>query len=146
MRQLFINIIRHFFIRRCKIFTLGEGTVERYTIIEMKSFFSIYLHCIATNCQDRFHTHAFSAVGWTLSGGYLEEVADGLNIKETKIVTIGMGWRRIPRLYNHRLLKALPNTATLLFAGRYEETWTEQTNEWFRILGEGSKELVKFNK
>jgi len=147
MKKLFVKAIKFLFQKRCKVFSLGAGTVERYTIIEFKYLFSIYLHCISTDCQDRFHTHAFNAVGWTLSGGYDEEIAQKLGgIGIARTYRVGRGWRFIPRLYNHRLMKALPDTVTLLFTGPYQDTWTEETETWFRILGKGGRELVKFYK
>jgi hypothetical protein len=42
---------------------LGQGYLDRYTILEIKWLFSIYFHVFNTVEQDRFHTHAFQCLG-----------------------------------------------------------------------------------
>ena len=113
MKLSFINLLKRLLKNRCKTFKLGEGYVKRYTIIEIRSLFSIYIHEIETRCQDRFHTHAFNAIGWTITGGYLEEQLLSINHTDPgKIVKVS-GVRRIPRELNHRLLRALPSTINI---------------------------------
>jgi hypothetical protein len=125
---------------------LGTGWVKRYTIIEIRWLFSIYIHEIATNCQDRFHTHAFNAIGWTVTGGYLEDQLPEIGSKEEPKRVRVSGIRFIPRLCNHKLLRALPNTNTILFTGAYSELWTEEEDDWVRVLTTHGKELGRWKK
>lgn len=121
--------------------SLGKGHLHRCCLIECKQFFSIYGHVFNTIEQDRFHTHAFNAIAILIKGGYEEEVigSDGLVRK----VKIGPGIRYIPRSYNHRLLKSEPNTLSLLFAGPWYSTWTEENDQYIRTLTWGRKELSR---
>ena len=48
---------------------LGEGHINKYTIFENKSLFSIYFHVFNTIAQDRFHTHAFDGWAFVIRGG-----------------------------------------------------------------------------
>jgi hypothetical protein len=146
MKLLFINSLKRLLKNRCKTFKLGEGHVKRYTIIEIKSLFSIYIHEIETRCQDRFHTHAFNAVGWTITGGYLEEQLPSINHTcPGKIVKVS-GIRRIPRELNHKLLRALPNTHTILFTGAYSHLWTEEDDTEVKLITAHQQIVGRFNK
>lgn len=119
---------------------LGEGFLDRYTILEWKRFFSIYFHVFNTVEQDRFHTHAFSGIAILLSGGYEEEVKEG---SKTYRKWIGPSIRFIPRTYNHRLLKSKPNTLSILFTGPWSKTWTEENDHYVRTLTWGRKEIQR---
>lgn len=126
---------------------LGRGHLIKYTIFEIKRLFSVYLHVFNTIEQDRFHTHAFSGVSFLLKGGYEEEV------KETdgsfKKKWIGRGIRYIPHSHNHRLLTSTTNSVSLLFAGPWRKTWTEEFPSTpenpgiVRVLGWGRKEITR---
>jgi hypothetical protein len=146
MKLSFINLLKRLLRNRCKTFKLGEGHVKRYTIIEIRSLFSIYIHEIETRCQDRFHTHAFNAIGWTITGGYLEEQLPSMNhTGPGKIVKVS-GVRRIPRELNHRLLRALPNTNTILFTGAYSHLWTEEDDEGVKLITTHQQVVGHFKK
>lgn len=120
---------------------LGEGHLDRYTLFESKNWFSVYFHVFNTVAQDRFHTHAFDGYAVVLRGGYEEEVkaADGSVYKNR----VGVGGRFIPKGYNHRLLRSLPNTMSVLFAGPWCKTWTEENDEFVRTLTWGRKEVAR---
>lgn len=140
---MILNFIKWLLKNRSKRFELGTGHVTRYTILEIRCLFSVYIHEISTQCQDRFHTHAFGAIGWTFKGGYVEEQKDGIGPGHpTRIVKI-KGIRRIPRLMNHKLLRALPNTHTLLITGRYHHLWTEEGDDWIKLITKHQTELIK---
>ena len=145
MKTKILNLIKYVLRNRKKIFTLGKGSVTRYTLIEIKWLFSIYFHFIDTDFQDRFHTHAFNAIGWTISGGYFEEVMNGIGNTSTYTSYI-KGLRYIPKLLNHKILKAEENTCTILFTGPYSSIWTEETEDWIRIIKSGQIELFKIDK
>jgi hypothetical protein len=114
---------------------LGKGPVHVYTIFEIKWLGGILFHKFETIEQNRYHNHAFHAVSFLLSGSYEEEVLsnpqyDSLNSKviRTKIKRTVNQWLRprwIPRDYCHRILKAEPNTWTLLFFGPWVKYWDE---------------------
>ena len=146
MKNLVFRLIKKTLKNKHKRFTLGEGNVDRYTLIEFRKLFSIYFHFIDTKFQDRFHTHAFNAIGWTVSGGYNEDVMDNVNGNKTHTKYIGTGFRYIPKMYNHKILDAKPNTMTILFTGPYNELWTEETDSWVKLITKGNKEIVRFNK
>lgn len=133
-------------VLRYKTFHLGTGHVTRYTIIEIRSLFSIYIHEISTDCQDRFHTHAFNAIGWTFSGSYIEEQIPEIGSTETPIKKRISGVRIIPRMLNHKLLQAEPDTNTLLITGPYHDLWTEETDDYVRLLTKHGIEIGKIMK
>ena len=117
---------------------LGEGFLDRFTIFEWKRCFSIYFHVFNTVKQDRFHTHAFNGIAILFYGSYEEEVKIGSNIYRKNI---GPSIRYIPRSYNHKLLKSKPNTLSILFAGPWSKTWTEENDQFVRTLTWGRKEI-----
>ena len=122
---------------------LGLGHLDRYTLFEWKRGVSVYFHVFNTVEQDRFHTHAFGGFAFVLKGGYTEEYIENGTVK-TKYV--GRGVRYIPRSYNHRLLKSEPNTISLLIAGPWADTWTEENDRYVRTLGWGRKEISRTYK
>lgn len=120
---------------------IGEGFLHRITIFEFKKYFSIYLHVFNTIAQDRFHTHAFNGMAIILYGGYEEEyIARDKSIRTRKV---GMGLRFIGRNYNHRILKSQKNTISILFAGPWAKTWTEENQDYVRTLTWGRVEVSR---
>jgi hypothetical protein len=124
--------------------TLGEGYLDRYTIFEDKKRYSLYFHVFNTIRQDRFHTHAFDGWANLLRGGYEEEVkkSDGSIHKKW----VGPGLRFIPKDYNHRLLRSIPNTCSIVLVGPWCEFWTEENEEFVRTLTWGRKEVSRTYK
>lgn len=121
--------------------SLGEGHLDKYTLFENKSLFSVYFHVFNTVEQDRFHTHAFDAVSFVLRGSYEEEqkLPSGIVIKKK----VGVGVRYIPKDYNHRLLRSEPDTMSLLFAGPWVRYWTEENRSFTRTLTWGRREVSR---
>lgn len=122
---------------------LGSGYLHRFTIFELKRFFSIYFHVFNTVEQDRFHTHAFNGIAIVLRGSYEEEFIENGTVK-TRLV--GLGIRYIPRSYNHRLLQSTKNAMSILFAGPWAPTWTEENEHFVRTLTWGRQELHRTYK
>ena len=121
---------------------LGVGYVDKYTILEIKWLFSIYVHVWNTIEQDRFHTHAFNAWVFLIKGRYWEEVINNWGTPYGYDVKRGI--RYIPREYNHRILKSEPNSVSVAFAGPWEKTWTETfMNGTIRTLSLGRKQYDK---
>lgn len=129
-----------FFKRRIQ---MGQGYVDRWTIFEHKSIGGIYFHSWNTIEQDRFHTHAFDGIAWLICGSYEEECLFG-DQKIRKIITPGI--RFIPKEYNHKILKSVPGTYSLLISGPWAKTWTEETDEWKRVLSWNRKVIKKLWK
>jgi hypothetical protein len=78
-----------------------------------------------------------------LRGGYEEEyIVDGVVHRRW----VGPGVRYIPRTYNHRLLRSLPDSVSILFAGPWAKTWTEENNSFVRTLTWGRRELSRTYK
>ena len=125
---------------------LGEGHIVQYTLFEHKGFGGIWIYNWNTVVQNRFHTHAFNSTAFLLSGEYLEEVMiDGEVI--TRVVVDRFKPRKLPMNYCHRILKADPNTWTIVFFGKWIDHWWEyfqDTDTWVKY-GWGRK-LIKKTK
>lgn len=129
-----------------KVFALGgpeDGDVTQYTIFEFRRFASLYVHVFNTQTQEMLHSHDFSAVAVMFKGSYDEEVQSDIGCGEITRKTINPGIRFIPRGYNHRICKSKPDTMTLLFAGPRLGFWTEETDDYIRMLGFGRVVLVQ---
>ncbi len=103
---------------------LGKGHIIQYTIFEHKKFGGIWIYNWKTIDQNRFHTHAFSSVAFTLRGQYTEEVIQDGKI-ERRVVRKLFRPRRLPENYCHRVLEAEPNTWTMVFFGKWTTHWWE---------------------
>lgn len=113
---------------------LGEGYINAYVLFEWKPVFSIIVYNWLTIKQNRFHSHAFPAYAFLLSGKYEEEVIINGNISKNT-VNQWMKPRYIPRNYIHRILKADPNTWTIIFIGNWHKWWYEyfdDTKTWVK--------------
>lgn len=119
---------------RKKRVELGDGHIIAYTIFELKWLFSIIIYNWKTIKQNRFHSHAFPAYAFLLSGEYEEEVIrNGVMSKRT--VNQWMRPRWLPRNYTHRILTAKPGTWTIVFVGPWRKTWYEwfeEENVWVK--------------
>lgn len=114
---------------------LGTGYIMAYTLFESKHLFSIIFYNWLTIEQNRFHSHAFPAVAFLLSGSYEEEYLDLGQVKINK-VNAWMKPRYLPRNYTHRIMVAAPRTWTVVFVGPWSDNWYE----WFQ----DSKVWVKY--
>ncbi len=123
---------------------LGEGHIIQYTIFESKYFGGIWIYNWKTILQNRFHTHAFNSVAFLLSGAYTEEVIEDGKIRFNKVHQ----WlkpRFLPKNYCHRILKADPNTWTIVFFGKWIPYWWEYFGDskvWVKY-GWGRKVIEK---
>jgi hypothetical protein len=111
-------------IFRKKRVELGDGHITQYTIFESKYLFSIILYNWKTIRQNRFHSHAFSALAFLLRGQYEEETYSKGVIKK-KVVNQWLKPRFLPQHYCHRILKADPHTWTLVLVGPWSKYWYE---------------------
>lgn len=132
--------------------SLGVGNIRRFTIIEVKYLGGIVVNIFNTEDQDRFHSHAFSALSWMVKGHYYEDVVvEGKRVITKKIEKS----RFIPRNYIHKITKSSPNAMSITFEGPWESTWNEyfdngriKTYSWGRTVTFDSKyvELGKNEK
>ena len=125
---------------------LGEGHIEQYTIFESKSLGGIWIYNWKTVLQNRFHTHAFGSYACLLSGSYTEEVISNGNIHK-RVINNKYVPRHLPKNYCHRILKAEPNTWTIVFFGKWGKYWWEffrDTNTWVKY-GWGRKVIEKID-
>lgn len=112
-----------------KLFSKGKdggpkSTVTGYWLIELKSCFSIVLLKFEGYSREAYHTHAFNAISWVLSGALHES-------------TLPKGARLIRNSYfpsfrpvytsrdtNHKVDAKNP-TWVLSFRGPWSKTWKE---------------------
>ena len=123
---------------------LGEGHIVQFTLFESKRFGGIWLYNWKTILQNRFHTHAFSSYAFLLNGAYTEEVIIDGEV-HNRIVNKKFVPRHLPKDYCHRILRANPNTWTIVFFGKWKDHWWEffrETNTWVKY-GWGRKVLEK---
>lgn len=93
---------------------------KRFAIIEIKNFFSIYIHRIYQHDKDPFlHTHPWNFFGIVLKGGYVEKTPEGL--KEKSVGSIGFG----DRTYLHKIHSLTTNSGavTLFFVWGKNKDW-----------------------
>ena len=130
---------------RRKRVELGDGHIIQYTLFECKKLFSVIIYHWKTIKQNRFHSHAFPAYAFLLSGSYTEEVIiDGVVTENT--VNQWMKPRFIPKNYVHRILKAEPRTWTIVFVGKWMNYWFEyfeDTKTWVKYSW-GRNKVAKF--
>ncbi len=123
---------------------LGEGHIIQYTLFESKRFGGIWIYNWKTILQNRFHTHAFNSIAFLLSGKYTEEVIENGKIT-LRIVHQWLKPRFLPKNYCHRILKADPNTWTIVFFGKWIPYWWEyfgDSKTWVKY-GWGRKVIEK---
>ena len=121
---------------------MGSGLAQTLAEKPNKNLGGVWIYHWKTIEQNRFHTHAFNSTAFLLSGSYTEEVIEKGEIKK-RVVNQWMKPRKLPMDYCHRILKAEPNTWTIVFFGKWKEYWLEyfaDTNTWVKF-GWGRKFL-----
>ncbi|AGO47559.1 hypothetical protein Phi4:1_gp026 [Cellulophaga phage phi4:1] len=113
---------------------LGKGHILQYILFEWKKLGGIWFYHWKTIDQNRFHTHAFSSIAITLSGSYTQEVMEN-GVVRTEVVKKLFRPRYLPKRYCHRILKAEPNTWTMVIFGKWIPNWWEyfpDTKTWVK--------------
>lgn len=98
----------------------SESTVTGYWLIEWKSLFSIVLLKFDKGSRDSYHTHAFNAISWYISGDVEEQFLDKPN-KRWKGVNFP---KYTPRGCYHRVY-AYKTSWVLSFRGKWIDKWNE---------------------
>lgn len=94
--------------------------VDGYVLIELKGLFSIMLLKFNKGVRHAYHTHAFNAWTWFLSGEMIEESLDGEQLKYTKALSP----KTTLRNKNHRV-RAIKDSWCFTIRGPWVSTWTE---------------------
>lgn len=101
-----------------------ESPVDGYFLFEIKGLCSVALLKFNEGQRESFHSHAFNALTWFLSGDLEEERVDGTMYKYKR------SW--IPKITSktnvHRV-KANKNSWCLTLRGRWEDSWFEVDRE-----------------
>jgi hypothetical protein len=98
-----------------------ESSVTGYWLIENKKWFSICLLRFDGESREAYHSHAFNAVSWVLSGGLREYFLDGryrYHRPSFKMI-------KTPRTDFHKVSSIPGRTWALSFRGPWAETWQE---------------------
>lgn len=104
-----------------------DSNVTGYWLIESKSLFSIVLLRFDKGSREAFHTHAFNAVSWVLSG-WLSEL---VRYNNTKVLSREYDYKpSLKPIYTarnrfHRVFGEADTTWALSFRGPWDKTWKE---------------------
>lgn len=113
---------------------LGTGSVTQYIVFEHKKIASLIFYRWNTIDQVRFHTHAFKAVAFLLTGWYWEKVMFN-GIEMTNFVNVPFLPRFLPKNYCHAVQNAKPGTITMVITGPWQKNWFEyfpDTKKWVK--------------
>jgi hypothetical protein len=113
-----------------------ESRVWMYGI-EVKGLFSVLLLRFDPGSRPAYHSHAFNAVSWLLSGALVERVRLGrLRTYWPSVMPI---WT--PRECFHQVV-SIGRSWVLTFRGPWADTWEEETEEG-RITLTGGRRVVR---
>ncbi len=98
----------------------SESPVDAFFLIECKSLFSVAILRFNKGGREAFHTHAFSAYTWFLSGVLVEEDVSG----ELFAYSRKLKPKKTLRSKNHRVL-AIRDSYCLTVRGSWVDFWTE---------------------
>ena len=112
-----------------------DSPVDAYFVIEMKWLFTIALLKFNKGARESFHTHAFNAFTWFISGSMLEEdFSDPLLYRYTRSLLP----KFTPRLKNHRVI-AEEDSWCFTIRGPWCSSWTEDHKNKTITLTHGRK-------
>lgn len=117
-----------------------ESHVTGYWLIEWKKVFSIVLLRFDRGSREVFHSHAFNALTWFLSGEVEECVRVGRYLGYTKIWGPSFKPKWTPRDCVHKVYGRAPRTWALSIRGPWSEFWREyNADNTFTVLTNGRK-------
>ena len=94
--------------------------VDAFFLFEIKSLFSIALLRFNMGGREAYHTHAFNALNWFISGELIEQDVSGKSYNYRRSI-----WPKITRRdKNHRVF-AYRTSWCLTIRGPWKNTWTE---------------------
>jgi len=132
-----------------------DSNVTGYWLIEWKRVFSIALLRFSDGVRDAYHSHAFNAVSWLLSGQLEEErvwpmmradglVSDYFNLIETKVFNPGLKPIVTTRDNLHRVRSNGVSWA-LTFRGPWAKTWKEKFDDGREVTLTDGRRILKDN-
>lgn len=98
----------------------SKSTVDAYFLIEIKNLFSVALLKFNKGSRENFHSHAFNAVTWFISGDIEEESKDGSFYKYSRSLVPKL----TPKEKTHRVV-AHETSWCLTIRGPWSSVWTE---------------------
>lgn len=111
-----------------------ESPVDAFFVVEIKSLFSVALLRFNEGGREAFHTHAFNAWTWFISGDLVEEDINGeFHIYERNILP-----KITRRTKNHRVI-ANKTSWCITVRGPWSDTWTEDTETHHTVLTHGRR-------
>ena len=111
-----------------------ESPVDAFFIVEIKSLFSVALLRFNKGGREAYHTHAFNAWTWFISGDLVEEDINGeFHIYERNILP-----KITRRIKNHRVI-ANKTSWCITVRGPWAKTWTEDTETHHTVLTHGRR-------
>lgn len=111
--------------------------VTGYFLIEWKKLFSVGLLRFNEGSREAYHSHAFNALTWWLSGKVTEQKLNVINEKEYSPSIIPKYTTRD----NFHRVKAHKKTFALTFRGPWSDTWKESRQGKMVTLTHGRIEL-----
>jgi hypothetical protein len=116
----------------------GKGSgVTAYFLFESKRFGSVALLRFAKGSREAFHSHAFNALTWWLSGSVTEHHVSGNSIEWR----LSFKPKRTGRDCFHKI-EARQVTWALTVRGPWVDRWQEKRGDKFVTLTHGRKEVV----
>lgn len=97
-----------------------NSPVDGYFLIEIKSLFSIAVLKFNKGAREEFHTHAFDAYTWFITGDLKEEDVDG----DMLIYQKNLKPKFTPRDKNHRVI-AQEDSYCFTIRGPWSRYWAE---------------------
>lgn len=114
----------------------AESKVSGFFLVEIKSLFSIVLLKFSDGSRDAYHSHAFNALSWVLSGKLAEYELKGVVSTTMYKPSLNPIWT--PRSMFHKVM-SVGDTWVLSFRGPWAKTWREflPSTNTFRTLAHG---------
>lgn len=101
-----------------------DSTVDAYFLFEFKNLFSVALLKFNKGSRTNYHSHAFNALTWFISGDMVEECVDGTKHKYTRTLK--------PKItLKSKYHKVYANKTSWCFTirGSWDKTWKEYNKE-----------------
>lgn len=118
-----------------------ESPVDAFFVVEIKSLFSIALLRFNKGGREAFHTHAFNAWTWFISGDLVEEDINGeFHIYKRNILP-----KSTRRTKNHRVI-ADRTSWCLTVRGPWAKTWTEDDETHHTVLTHGRQVVERYKR
>ena len=116
-----------------------DSTVWGYWLIEWKKVFSVALICFEDGTREAYHTHAFNAISWLISGKLVEYYLVCANWPTTYFPSLKP---IITKRDNFHKVSSVGRSWVLTFRGPWVDTWQEHTIDGDITLTHGRKHVT----